>query len=124
MVSVCTRELWLVGLSTNPIADTYGSITGIFCNGVTISNIATTGDYSQTNDCGAALNGNTCTIVVTFTPSTDGTCFVTAAGCTKIDAPMMMPTTRAVVCGRRRDRWSEGASGTARDYRIGGAVSA
>lgn len=41
-------------------------------NGVTISSIATTGDYSQTNDCGAALSGTSCTIMVTFTPSAEG----------------------------------------------------
>jgi hypothetical protein len=38
MVSVCSRELLLWGLSTKPTADTYGSMTWIFCSGVTISN--------------------------------------------------------------------------------------
>ena len=42
-------------------------------NGVQISNIATTGDYSQTNDCGVALSGTSCSIVVTFTPGSEGT---------------------------------------------------
>ncbi len=42
-------------------------------NGVQISNISTTGDFSQTNDCGVALSGTSCTIVVTFTPGSEGT---------------------------------------------------
>ena len=38
-----------------------------------IAQIATTGDYSQTNNCGASLpNGQSCTIQVTFTPSAVG----------------------------------------------------
>ena len=42
-------------------------------NGVQISSISTTGDFSQTNDCGAALSGTSCTIQVTFTPGSEGT---------------------------------------------------
>lgn len=41
-------------------------------NGALISNITTTGDFSQTNDCSAALNGTSCTIEVTFIPSREG----------------------------------------------------
>ena len=38
-----------------------------------IGQIATTGDYSQTNNCGASLtNGQACTIQVTFKPSATG----------------------------------------------------
>ncbi len=38
---------------------------------VTISDISTTGEFSQTNDCGAGIGGGgTCSIQVTFTPST------------------------------------------------------
>ena len=37
IVSVRSREYRDVGLSTNPTADTCGSITWIFCSGVTIS---------------------------------------------------------------------------------------
>lgn len=41
--------------------------------GLTISSIATSGDYSQTNTCGTALAaGANCTISVTFTPTTTG----------------------------------------------------
>jgi phospholipase C len=40
---------------------------------LTISNIATTKDYSQTNTCGTSLNaGASCTITVTFTPTISG----------------------------------------------------
>jgi hypothetical protein len=39
----------------------------------TLSSIATTGDYSQTNNCPAALTaGHTCTINVVFTPTASG----------------------------------------------------
>ena len=43
-------------------------------NSVTISSIATSGDFGQTNNCGSSLAGNSsCTIDVTFTPTTTGT---------------------------------------------------
>jgi uncharacterized repeat protein (TIGR01451 family) len=41
-------------------------------NGALISNIATTGNFSQTNDCSAALSGTSCTIQVVFTPGSEG----------------------------------------------------
>ena len=41
-------------------------------NGALISNIAATGDFSQTNDCGSALNGTSCTIQVIFNPGSEG----------------------------------------------------
>ena len=41
-------------------------------NGALISSITITGDFSQTNDCGAALNGTSCTIEVTFNPGSEG----------------------------------------------------
>ncbi len=41
-------------------------------NGALISNIATTGNFSQTNDCSAALSGTSCTIQVVFTPASEG----------------------------------------------------
>ena len=42
-------------------------------NSSTITSIAVTGDYSQTNNCPAALSaGQTCTINVTLTPSVEG----------------------------------------------------
>jgi hypothetical protein len=41
---------------------------------IAISNIAATGDFSETNDCGATLDaGDTCSINVVFTPSAPGT---------------------------------------------------
>ncbi len=40
---------------------------------LTFSSISTTGDYAQTNTCtGAIAGGNSCTISVTFTPTTTG----------------------------------------------------
>src|SRR5579871_1378913 len=44
-------------------------VTG--ANGVLISNIATTGEFSQTNDCSAALSGTSCTIQIVFTPQSE-----------------------------------------------------
>ena len=42
-------------------------------NGLAISSISTTGDYTQTNTCPATLTfGASCVISVTFTPSTSG----------------------------------------------------
>jgi hypothetical protein len=42
-------------------------------NSATISGIAVTGDYSQTNDCPASLAAaQTCTIIVVFTPTAEG----------------------------------------------------
>src|SRR5690349_6701187 len=43
------------------------------------------------------------------TPPTVGTAPVMTDGCTKIDAPMMMPTTSAVACNCVMDRESMGA---------------
>ena len=41
---------------------------------LTITSITTSGDYSQTNNCGTSLNANSsCTINVVFTPTTTGT---------------------------------------------------
>jgi len=41
---------------------------------LTITSIATSGDYSQTNNCGSSLNANaSCTINVVFTPTVTGT---------------------------------------------------
>ena len=41
---------------------------------LTISSVAASGDYSQTNNCGASIPANsTCTINVVFTPTTTGT---------------------------------------------------
>src|SRR5262245_13116137 len=39
-------------------------------------------------------------------PPNDGTARLTSDGCTKIDAPMMVPTTIAVACGRPIERVS------------------
>ena len=47
------------------------TVTGT--NGALISNIATTGDFMQTNDCSAALSaGTSCTVQVVFTPALEG----------------------------------------------------
>jgi uncharacterized repeat protein (TIGR01451 family) len=59
------------------------SITGT--NGALISNIATTGDFTETNNCSAALTAATsCTVEVVFTPgsegSLNGTLVITSSG--------------------------------------------
>ncbi len=41
-------------------------------NGALITHIAVTGNFSQTNNCSAALNGTSCTIEVTFIPGSEG----------------------------------------------------
>ena len=49
------------------------TITVTGTNATLISNIATTGDYTQTNDCSGALSaGTSCTIQVMFTPTIEG----------------------------------------------------
>ena len=45
-------------------------------------------------------------IMSKWTPATEGTLVVTSEGCTKIEAPMMVPITSAVAWGRRMARWS------------------
>ena len=48
------------------------TITVTGTNGALISNIATTGDFTQTNNCSVALTaGTTCTIEVVFTPASE-----------------------------------------------------
>src|SRR3954463_1438989 len=46
------------------------------------------------------------TIQTKYTAESDGTAALIADGWTKIDAPMMMPTTRAVACTRPNERRS------------------
>ena len=58
------------------------TVTGT--NGALISNITTTGDFTQTNNCGAALTtGTSCTIEVVFTPASEaslnGTLVITSS---------------------------------------------
>lgn len=54
-----------------PTAAQTVTLTGT--NGATISAVSVTGDYSQTNNCSAALTTSTsCTINVVFTPSAEG----------------------------------------------------
>jgi uncharacterized repeat protein (TIGR01451 family) len=71
-------------LAANPTALSFGpqalgtpsaaqTITVTGTNGTLISGIATTGDYSETNDCNAPLTtGTSCTIQVLFTPTNEG----------------------------------------------------
>ena len=81
--SVSSAISCAVTVAANPGMVTYGPttvgtpsapqavvVTGT--NGVLISNITTTGNFSQTNDCSAALNGTSCTIEVTFNPGSEG----------------------------------------------------
>jgi uncharacterized repeat protein (TIGR01451 family) len=48
------------------------SITLSGTGGATVSNVSVTGDFSQTNNCGSALSGTSCTINVTFSPTATG----------------------------------------------------
>lgn len=48
------------------------SITVTGTNGALISNIATSGDFTQSNNCNAALSGSSCTIEVMFAPAIEG----------------------------------------------------
>lgn len=49
------------------------TVTNAGNSGSNIANIASSGDFSQTNNCGATLPaGATCTILVTFTPTASG----------------------------------------------------
>jgi len=82
--SVGTTVTCTVTLLTNPGTLSFGpqtvgvpsaaqvvTVTGT--NGALVSNIATSGDFSQTNDCSAALTtGSSCTINVVFTPGSEG----------------------------------------------------
>ncbi|HEV3275224.1 MAG TPA: alkaline phosphatase family protein [Terriglobia bacterium] len=54
------------------------TISNLGSSALTISAIVTSGDYSQTNNCGGSLKaGGKCAITVTFTPSVTGTRFGT-----------------------------------------------
>jgi Abnormal spindle-like microcephaly-assoc'd, ASPM-SPD-2-Hydin len=60
-----------VGVESSPLVET---VTNNQTVSLTISNIATSGDYTQTNTCQQPVPaGGTCTIDVYFTPSTTGT---------------------------------------------------
>lgn len=59
----------VVGRSSAPQAVTFFNGSG---GTATVTNVSVTGDYSQTNDCGAVANGGSCTVNVTFTPAASG----------------------------------------------------
>ena len=60
-----------VGVTSSPQAVT---LTNSQAVSLTITTITTNGDYAQTNNCGSSLAANaSCTINVTFTPTTSGT---------------------------------------------------
>jgi uncharacterized repeat protein (TIGR01451 family)/MYXO-CTERM domain-containing protein len=83
--SVSSSVSCAVTLLTNPgtlsfapqtigASSTAQTITVTGTNGVLISNITTTGDFQQTNNCTAALTAaSSCTIQVVFTPGAEGT---------------------------------------------------
>ena len=61
----------LVGASSSPQPVILTNNQTVTLN---ISNITTTGDYGQTNDCGVVLPpSDSCTVAITFTPTTMGT---------------------------------------------------
>ena len=60
--------------SSSPIQNVI--VTNIGANGLLFSNVATTGDYTESDNCphvSPLLSGQSCTAAVTFTPSTTGT---------------------------------------------------
>jgi phosphatidylethanolamine-binding protein (PEBP) family uncharacterized protein len=60
-----------VGTTSAPQTVTLNNTTA---NAISITSIATSGDFAQTNNCGTSLAANaSCTVNVTFTPSTTGT---------------------------------------------------
>lgn len=81
--SVISAVSCAVTVVTNPAAVSFGpqtvgtpstaqTVTVTGTNGAQITGIATTGNFSETNDCSAALSGTSCTIQVTFTPGSEG----------------------------------------------------
>jgi hypothetical protein len=61
------------GPQTVGVPSTAATITVTGTNGALISNVATTGDFTQSNDCSSALTaGTSCTIQVVFTPASEG----------------------------------------------------
>ena len=81
--SVSATVSCAVTLVANPGTVTFGpqtvgvpsaaqSITVTGTNGALISNISASGDFTQSNNCSAALSGTSCTIEVTFTPGSEG----------------------------------------------------
>ena len=93
--SVSSTVTCTVTLVANPATLSFGpqtvgapsaaqTITVTGTNGALISNIATTGDFTQTNNCSVALTaGTTCTIEVVFTPASEaslnGTLVITSS---------------------------------------------
>jgi hypothetical protein len=47
-------------------------VTNIATNSLTVSTVAASGDFSQTNNCATVAASGTCTITVTFTPTLSG----------------------------------------------------
>lgn len=62
----------VVGYSTAPLPVVFTNDFGV---PVTVNNVSASGDYTQTNNCGAGTvaNGGSCTINVTFAPIASGT---------------------------------------------------
>jgi Domain of unknown function DUF11/Outer membrane protein beta-barrel domain/Bacterial lectin len=93
--SVSSTVTCMVTLVANPATLSFGpqtvgapsavqTITVTGTHGALISNIATTGDFTQTNNCSVALTaGTTCTIEVVFTPASEaslnGTLVITSS---------------------------------------------
>ena len=72
-------------INTSPSALTFGgtyvdvssppqtvTITNVTSGPIEITDVSTTADFSETNDCGTVNAGATCTVSVTFTPGAEG----------------------------------------------------
>jgi hypothetical protein len=74
LVSLSSSSLGFAAqqLSTTSLAKSF-SITNSGNASLTISNIAASGDFAQTNNCSTVAAGANCTVNVTFTPTATGT---------------------------------------------------
>ena len=79
-VSITTS---LLSFGTLPILSTKvmtSTLKNLGTSTLSISNIAASGDYTQTNNCGSSLGGGaSCTLTVTFRPTVDGVRYGTMA---------------------------------------------
>ncbi len=72
-VSLAPNALTFAGqaLSTTSAAQTV-RLTNTGATAITVSNVAITGDFAQTNNCATVMPASTCSILITFTPTAGG----------------------------------------------------
>ena len=73
-VTISPNPLSFGTLSVSKSTSQSATLTNLGTTALTISNVGVTGDYSETNNCGASLGaGASCSITAKFTPTTTGT---------------------------------------------------